>query len=250
MLTYIRDYEEGLEKWAKQKESRIDPTAEIKSFPCVTGPLRAMTVNAVSTLLSRFNETLDYTRIRGKRLDDTVATINMLRAQGFTGLQLAHATMRKGDPVIDNASSLLRHLTFGSPKMKWILKDVVDHCLKRNADGGRNKLLCSEDIPVSAWYIETVLKSIYIRAEVLHSALTDPQRIALIKEFNDPLSDLTVLVMMYQVSSQGANLDKSCHRVCSVTTAINLPSELQVHYRPIRVSPSTPLSLNMYRAEC
>ncbi|ELR08416.1 hypothetical protein GMDG_08637 [Pseudogymnoascus destructans 20631-21] len=234
--SFVKDYEEGLEIWANQKQSRIDPTAEVKSFPCITGPLRAMTVNAVSTILSQFHDTLDNTKVRKKRLDDTVATINVLRAQGFTGLQLAHATVRKGDRVIKDAADLIHHLTFGSPKMRWILKDVMDHCVKRRPDGGRNKLLCSEDIPVSAWFIETVLKSIYIRAEVLHAGLNDLQRIALIQEFNDPQSDLVVLVMMYQVSSQGANLDGACHRVCSVTTAINLPSELQVHYRPIRVS--------------
>ncbi|ELR04658.1 hypothetical protein GMDG_01517 [Pseudogymnoascus destructans 20631-21] len=234
--SFVKDYEEGLEIWANQKQSRINPTAEVKSFPCITGPLRAMTVNAVSTILSRFHDTLDNTKVRKKRLDDTVATINVLRAQGFTGLQLAHATMRKGDQVIKDAANLIHHLTFGSLKMRWILKDVMDHCVKRRPDGGRNKLLCSEDIPVSAWFIETVLKSIYIRAEVLHAGLNDLQRIALIQEFNDPQSDLVVLVMMYQVSSQGANLDGACHRVCSVTTAINLPSELQVHYRPIRVS--------------
>ncbi|ELR07180.1 hypothetical protein GMDG_08307 [Pseudogymnoascus destructans 20631-21] len=234
--SFVKDYEEGLEIWANQKQSRIDPTAEVKSFPCITGPLRAMTVNAVSTILSRFHDTLDNTKVRKKRLDDTVATISILRAQGFTGLQLAHATVRKGDRVIKDAADLIHHLTFVSPKMRWILKYVMDHCLKRRPDGGRNKLLCSEDIPVSAWFIETVLKSIYIRAEVLHAGLNDLQRIALIQEFNEPQSDLVVLVMMYQVSSQGANLDGACHRVCSVTTAINLPSELQVHYRPIRVS--------------
>lgn len=116
-----------------------------------------------------------------------------------------------------------------------MLKDITDHCFKKRPDGGRNKLLCSKDIPVSAWFIETVLKSIYIRAEVLHAGLNDRQRIALIREFNDPHSDLMVLVMMYRVSSQGANLDGACHRVCSVTSAINLPLELQVHHRPIRV---------------
>ncbi|OAF63117.1 hypothetical protein VC83_00674, partial [Pseudogymnoascus destructans] len=215
--SFVKDYEEGLALWTEQKQSRIDPSSEIKSFPCVTGPLRKMTVNAVSTMLSRFHDTLENTT-------------------GFTGLQLAHATLRAGDRLIKDATDLLRHLTFGSPKLRWILKDVTDHCLKQKPDGGRSKLLCSEDIPVSAWFIETVLKSVYIRAEVLHAGLTDAQRIALIQEFNNPHSNLTVLIMMYQVSSQGANLDGACHRVCSITTAINLPSELQVHYRPIRVS--------------
>ncbi|OAF55925.1 hypothetical protein VC83_07989 [Pseudogymnoascus destructans] len=91
--------------------------------------------------------------------------------------------------------------------MRWIIKDIMEHCLKPDKDGKRNKLLCSEEIPVSAWYVEMVCKTFYIRAEVLHAGLTDPQHIALVKEFNGPHSSLAVLIMMYAVSSQGANLD-------------------------------------------
>ncbi|KFY96743.1 hypothetical protein V498_02502 [Pseudogymnoascus sp. VKM F-4517 (FW-2822)] len=233
---FVKDYEEGMELWLHEKQKRTDPNADLKSFPNVAAPMRAMTVNAVSTLLSRFHQTLIHTKVRGHFLDDTVATITTLRSQGFTGLQLAHSTLRKGDLPIKDASDLMRHLTFGSPKIKWILKDIIEHCMIPDKDGNRSKLLCSEEIPVSAWFVETVCKSFYIRAEVLHAGLTDPQRIALLKEFNDPNSSLTVLIMMYAVSSQGANLDGACHRVCSITCAINLPVELQVHYRPIRVS--------------
>ncbi|ELR04222.1 hypothetical protein GMDG_06637 [Pseudogymnoascus destructans 20631-21] len=175
-----RDYEEGLEIWLKEKEHRVDPTADLKSFPCITGPMHSMTINAVSTLLSRFHQTLTHTK---------------------------HIQLWGGDRPITDASDLLQHLTFGSPKMRWIIKDIMEHCLKPDKDGKRNKLLCSEEIPVSAWYVEMVCKTFYIRAEVLHAGLTDPQHIALVKEFNGPHSSLAVLIMMYAVSSQGANLD-------------------------------------------
>lgn len=115
---FNREYDEGLEKWAEQKESWVDLTADVKSFLCITGPMRAMTVNAVSTLRSRFYSTLRHTKVHGRRLDNTVATISSLCSQGFTGLQLAHATTRRGDRLVQDASDLLQHLTFGSPKLQ------------------------------------------------------------------------------------------------------------------------------------
>ncbi|ELR08115.1 hypothetical protein GMDG_02942 [Pseudogymnoascus destructans 20631-21] len=60
---FIKDYEEGLEIWLKEKEHQVDPTADLKSFPCITGPMCSMTINAVSTLLSRFHQTFTHTKV-------------------------------------------------------------------------------------------------------------------------------------------------------------------------------------------
>ncbi|ELR05907.1 hypothetical protein VC83_02491 [Pseudogymnoascus destructans] len=35
--------------------------------------------------------------------------------------------------------------------MRWIIKDIMEHCMKPDKDGKRNKLLRSEEIPASAW---------------------------------------------------------------------------------------------------
>lgn len=62
------------------------------------------------------------------------------------------------------------------------------------------KLMLTKNIPLNAYYLELVCKSVYIDAEVLHAGLFDAERMLLVKRFKDSNNNLMIFMIMYQVS--------------------------------------------------
>ncbi|KFY24849.1 hypothetical protein V493_04993 [Pseudogymnoascus sp. VKM F-4281 (FW-2241)] len=162
------------------------------------------------------------TMVGRKVLTDAVEDLSILRANGFTAMQLASIIRLPSDGPLETAADMIRILTFGSPKARYILREVLAWTFPGSQlPAEPRKILITEDLPVNAYFWELLLRGVYIRAEVLHSGLQNSERSQLISEFNDPASDLAVLILMYQVSAQGANMDGSCHRVIVATSAVN-----------------------------
>ena len=70
------------------------------------------------------------------------------------------------------------------------------------------KLLITGDVPLNAFFWDSVCNFAYVETEVLNARLTDLERVNLVKRFNDPKYFLLILIIMYQVSAQGVNLDR------------------------------------------
>jgi len=204
-----------------------------------------MTINSTSVILSRFNYILSQAKNKKQPLTDTVVHLEQFRASGFTGHHLAYATHFNSDGPLETALDMMKHLTWGSPKARYILDQINTWALELE-NGRIKKILITEDIPICAYFYELLCKALYIRCETMHSGLSDAQRADLNTEFNDVDSDLVVLIAMYQVNSQGANMDKACRRVIVATSAINAAIEFQAIHRPARVSTALLLSM-VYR---
>lgn len=153
----------------------------------------------------------------------------------MTAHELVPLVHRPGDPSVGTGLDKTLFLVYGSPKLRYILR-TVDYYLPHSGNNQAQKILITEDVPLNAYYIELVLKSVYVEAEVLHAGLSDTERVDLVQRFRDPADKLMVLVIMYQVSAQGVNLDPCCSRVIVTTPAQNAPSEVQAWSRVIRVS--------------
>lgn len=142
---------------------------------------------------------------------------------------------RPGDIPITNRAELIRFLCYGSPKLRYILRQIRDHLL--SGEENKNKLLILEDVPVTPWFYELALQELHIPAATLHSGIRDPrERQKLIDEFNDPDSPLRVLIIMYNISAQGVNLDRAFSRVIVSIAAVNAALEIQGWGRVLRVS--------------
>lgn len=74
----------------------------------------------------------------------------------------------------------------------------------------------------------------------MHSGLNNEERIRVVKEFNSPKTGLMVFVLMYNVGSQGTNLDACCSRAIVATAAISSSVEIQAWGPIIRVSAALP----------
>lgn len=81
---------------------------------------------------------------------------------------------------------------------------------------------------MNSYFLEVVCKLIYVEAEVLHANLSDLERVNLVNRFNNPGDTLIVLIIIYQVSFQGVNLDNCCCRVVVAMSALNAPPRFRL----------------------
>ena len=146
---------------------------------------------------------------------------------------LAVMTYERGDPSYETRDGLLAFLTDGSPQLRISYSIVRQVCYKENG-----KLLVTEDIPFCAKLYKDGLRAAWAHAEVLRSNLSHKQRKKLFEEFNDPDSSIKVLIMMYDVASQGLNLQKASCKVLSMTPAKKFDPEMQATNRVLRVDQS------------
>lgn len=74
------------------------------------------------------------------------------------------------------------------------------------------KLLIGEAKPAAAWYFSNmVLRTALIDGETIFSSLSQNQRGDLTERFNDASSDIRALVLPYDVSCHGLNLQGACN---------------------------------------
>lgn len=52
------------------------------------------------------------------------------------------------------------------------------------------------------FFVELVINLLYIQVTVLHAGLSETEKVELVNQFNDADDKLTVLIIMYQVSSK------------------------------------------------
>lgn len=216
------------------RAAKAKQNAENNQFPPTTGPLRRLSINGASSLLSRFDATM--VRLGYDTLVDDMAGY---RSKGHGVEWFLSMVVRKGDPSeFPTRLDIVRYLTWASPKLRFVLSQIRDYVLPKKGETAKQKLLICEDIPLVAWYWELVLQYLHIDTAVMHAQLSEDKRQALVNEFNLPSSSLTVLIILYNVSAQGVNLDRACARVLVTCAAINASLEVQAWGRLIRVSPT------------
>ena len=143
--------------------------------------------------------------------------------------------LQKKDASPDTALEKLKFMTFSFPALRFILHQVKTYVLPQSTTEKRRKLQLTEDIPLTAQFWEICVNFVYVECAVFYSGLTDPKRVELVAQFNNPNNLLLVLIIMHSVSSQEVNLDQCCSRVVVVTNARNAPLEWQNWGRIIRV---------------
>jgi hypothetical protein len=188
-------------------------------------------MSAASTHLNRFENILIHTGKSG-----LVGYMNILCNKGFNAFDMVLLLQRPGDNYqLTTGIDYLTFLCQGSPKLRFILEQISLYILPKEAGGKYRKLLLTEDILLTAHFFELVLNLTYIETAVLHSALSDDERVGLIKQFNNKEDLLQILIIMYSVNAARANLDPACCRVIVVIPAINSAVEAQAYSQVIRV---------------
>ncbi|KAK7544145.1 uncharacterized protein J3D65DRAFT_682132 [Phyllosticta citribraziliensis] len=228
---YARIYEETIDDWVKDqwkknsgKGDKLDDDA-----PRLARVRRALSIVSASTLLGRFD-----LEMKAKGLDTLVENIRDMRTQECGVSWFIDKVRKTGDflPVGDRQKDIA-YLCFGGPKLRMLLRQVRETVL--NATRPR-KLLVIDETPLVAWLEEMLLQHMHIDARVLHADLDTAERDALVKDFNDPNRGPQVLILLYNVSSQGVNMHKACSDALVTSSGINASAEVQAWGRLIRIA--------------
>ena len=234
------EYVNAMRDWANKNAKKGKTTMEISGpgtnrwgsahFSAITGPLRWLTMVSASVLLNRFNRTL--WRLRFNTL---VNDMNRFWVKGLNAHHFIDIVKREGDPLTITELEKLQFLTYGSLTLTYIFYQLHTYVLPRTSTEKPRKLLVTEDIILTAWFWSECCKLTYVEAEVLHAGLMNLKWINLFKRFNDFNDSLIILIIMYQVSAQGVNLNTCCSQVLVATPGINAPVKIQACGRVIRV---------------
>lgn len=88
------------------------------------------------------------------------------------------------------------HRLHGSPTLKYILLQIRDYLLSAGSTRSKHKIIIAEDTPVIAWFYERVLNHMNINTKVLAAYLNPEERKQVVKDFNDPVAALEVLIVI------------------------------------------------------
>ncbi|KFY97411.1 hypothetical protein V500_02085 [Pseudogymnoascus sp. VKM F-4518 (FW-2643)] len=226
-LLHDREYNLAIKEWRGASKD-----GHGKSFPRIGAPLRRMTLLSTSTHLERLENTLRKAGLTGHVMD-----MRGLRERGLNAFDLVGLVRREGDPEdLQTGLQHLKFLSYGSPKLRYVLNEVLTYVLPGTTEDMGEKLLLVEDVPLAAEFWQMVLSLTYVDVAIMHSGLDEDERIDLSRRFNDKNDSLRILIIMYAVNAAGVNLDGACSRVIVLTPAINYAVEAQGFSRLLRVS--------------
>lgn len=171
--------------------------------------------------------------MKSRGQDTSVKNISIWRESSRSALDMIQATWKLGDPPVKTHMQQLAFLAYGSPTLRYALYLAATKIFRDPNCPYHRKLLIGEALPLSAWFMEMVIQHAYIGVAVMNSGLTQSQRSDVAKKFNNPKSDLQVLILLADVSIVGLNLQEACSAV--YLTSINLASEIQLWGRAIQV---------------
>ena len=91
----------------------------------------------------------------------------------------------------------------------------------------KERLIVFTDWPTSEFDVESFLKVLEFKVLVLRAGMSTQERSAIAAEFNNPDSNVEILLVTYATCSLGLNLHYQCNNVVCLELAINVNTTLQ-----------------------
>ncbi|KAF5634692.1 hypothetical protein F52700_5885 [Fusarium sp. NRRL 52700] len=146
----------------------------------------------------------------------------VLRKDGVGGL-LWYLSEIQEDPDVQfpaTREDIIKTFCSHSPKLCW----AIDRILELKEQGHR--VLVLVDSPLTSLILMALLTSISVKALNIRSPDNSDQRSHFVRQFNDPESQVDVLVTSFQLDGFGMNLQRACHHGIVVEYPKNLPTML------------------------
>jgi hypothetical protein len=115
-----------------------------------------------------------------------VQDMYVLRDRGLSAFDLVPMVHREGDGDITTGLDHLRFLTYGSPKLRFILGQINHYVLPTTSGGKARKLILTDDVPLTAYFWEMVLNSICVETAVLHARVVGSRASGLDSQIQRP----------------------------------------------------------------
>jgi hypothetical protein len=205
-----------------------------KGFSVGTRHFRRLGIATCSTMLARFDAYCEKARSSAK-----TGQIEGWRRAGARP-EYFYRVCKDGTHLeLKTAEQLVKFMASGSPRLRGIIQELLTWKVLEPIQPMKwkhhQKLLAVECLPATAWFIELALWALLVGIRTLHAGLATSERDALIHTFNDPGSDLNVMIMTYDVGSVGLNLHEACDRVILSAPGKSWNHEAQAAGRCLRV---------------
>lgn len=125
-------------------------------------------------------------------------------------------------PTISNRASCAYYLANSSPKLRYLCKLLLAKVIDQ-----KRRLLIFAEWPMTQWHLEMFLMNLGFHTLSLQSKHTDEEKIIIVNKFNDPKSNIDILVTTYRTCIVSINLHKACSDCVMVEPAINTNMVLQ-----------------------
>ncbi|KGO68052.1 Helicase, C-terminal [Penicillium expansum] len=224
----------------KPKEVRLSNTTTIQEvnrrrFGAGARHFRRLEIATCSTKLARFDAFCE----KGS-LSTKTEQIDNWRKAGARPEYFYRICKDETHLALKKAEQLLKFMASGSPRLRVIFQELLTWKILEPLNPGKwchhQKLLVVECLPATAWFIELALRALLVGVRTLHAGLSTSDRDTLIHKFNDPESDLKVLIMTYDVGSVGLNLHQACGRVILSAPGKSWNHEAQAAGRCLRIT--------------
>lgn len=149
------------------------------------------------------------------------------RENGFHGWAFVRFLCRltlQSQPT--TAIDYINFVTQESPMIRALIDFICKggRFLKPRKQG---RLLALEDTPLIAMFIHWALNMIGINCVLFYAGLSHAKRNNLQDAFNNPSSDINVMVCLYDIGGVGWNFHLDCHTVFLTSSAKNQAAEIQ-----------------------
>lgn len=106
-----------------------------------------------------------------------------------------------------------------------MLRGLVHEVFRHIKESPPSKLLITEMVPLLAWWWDLTLNVLVVKTTTFHSALAAAGRDKMIVVFSVPDDDLRAMVLPYDVSALGVNLQGDYSKIIVMSCAKNQGTE-------------------------
>ncbi|KAM5363845.1 hypothetical protein ACJZ2D_011821 [Fusarium nematophilum] len=161
----------------------------------------------------------------------------IVETDGTGGLRWYFHLTRQSDEEQYPQSKLdmVKMVCAGSPKFAWTVQRVVELCRQGK------RVLIYVNHPVTSMLLNALFNYLNIRSLNVRCTSWQPDRVELIRRFNDPTSHVKVLITSFQVGAFGVNYHAVCHHGIILEYPQNLPTLMHAIGRLWRIGQSHPV---------
>ena len=190
--------------------------------------IRSMTVHRASCLavLNTDLEKVDYANDGADSLEKLYVSPHDHGATFFHQATKSDPT----EPTYTDRLGLTGHLTRKSAKLRFLSGLVDETCVLH-----KWKIILFCDWPTTSWLVEILMLLLGFSVATIRAKHKWNEREQVVRDFNDRVSTVQVLVTSVKISSTSINLQKDCCRVCFVDVPSNAQSVQRAGGRVVRI---------------
>ena len=184
-LIYVyREWQKTMQNWISKSDlNMMTSTSAVRSsisrchcqnisFSVIIELLWCLIMISISVLVNWFDCTLWQLK-----LNTLMNDIVRFHAKSLNAHHFINIVKCADDQNTDTDLEKMQFLIYDSSKLQYILYQLHTYILSQSVDGKVQKLLITENIVLSVWFLKIVCRAVYVNTEVLHAELFNQKQI-------------------------------------------------------------------------